>query len=39
MQNITAKIATASWQNITEEMHNKGFAIIPMSLLLSNARN
>ncbi|MBC7950096.1 MAG: 2OG-Fe(II) oxygenase [Chitinophagaceae bacterium] len=28
MQNITSKIASVNWQNITEEMHHKGYAII-----------
>jgi len=29
MQNIATKIASVDWQNITAEMHDKGFAIIP----------
>lgn len=34
MQNIATKIVSVDWQNITEEMHYKGFAII--SNLLTN---
>ena len=29
MQNIATKIASADWQHISEEMHNRGYAIIP----------
>ncbi len=29
MKNIILKIQSVNWQNITEEMHEKGFAIIP----------
>ena len=29
MQDIATKIASVDWQNITEEMHNRGYSIIP----------
>jgi len=29
MQNIQSKIASQNWENITESMHENGFAIIP----------
>ena len=35
MEHIEEKIMSLNWQNITEEMHEKGFAIIP-KLLSSN---
>lgn len=35
MEHIEEKIISLNWQNITEEMHEKGFAIIP-KLLSSN---
>lgn len=35
MEHIEEKIMSLNWQNITEEMHDKGFAIIP-KLLSSN---
>ena len=32
MRNIESKTASINWQNITEEMHEKGYAIIPKLL-------
>ena len=32
MQNITSKLASVNWQNITEEMHQKGYALLPKLL-------
>ena len=29
MENIQSKIAAINWENTTEEMHDKGFAIVP----------
>jgi len=36
MQKITQLVENINWENLTEEMHNKGFAIIPD--LLTNAQ-
>lgn len=32
MEHIEEKIMSLNWQTITEEMHEKGFAIIPKLL-------
>lgn len=29
MQDIATTLASVNWQNITEEMHEKGFSVIP----------
>jgi hypothetical protein len=37
MQNIVTQIENIDWQKITEEMHGKGFVVMPG--LLTNVKN